>query len=340
MKRWVLWMAGCWCAAGAVAYDQPAPKCINADITWRDAAAGSNRTSRGQLWFKDFPRVVDATGRAKGFGSLGYYTGIKWFVPKNPGEIWLERQGGDAERPTFRLHDHFGEEDVVPAFDRIDVFRTEESSFQKRMEDKVDEVVNYHGETIAGEQLATLSLDGSKPEETITLAVAPGAKGGSPLSLATERDIGVRAIAVSNLVKIVFLDASDGLRREVYTGRFVQYSNVAAGDEGRVQVRAATFFGGPDAGERFAYGDFLRDGSIVLAGNFVDLGFVDPALVKVFGADPPADAYPPVEVTDNRGRTRTADGGRSRVQRRPEAGAARVAAAVGLGHGGLGRARR
>jgi hypothetical protein len=304
------------------AYEQPCPRYINTEVTFKDPTGGTNRTIKGQLWFKDFP-ILDARRGTHGFGKLGYYDGIKWFVPRNPGEIWISREDNSATPPSFLLHDHLGEKSIVPAFDRIDVLRTEESVMAKLLDTSATTVSERGGQNTNPEWMDSFDLDGagSVTERTVTTADlpadAPKKKKGepgaapseapTPLRLGTDTDIGVTRIPLIDLVKIVFLDASDGLKRETYTGRFVQYSGVATGDDGRVQVKAATYFGGPDPSERFVYGDFLKDGTIFLTGNFIDLSFVDPAKITVLGSDPAADAYPNYTVTDPKGRETTVE---------------------------------
>lgn len=316
----LMWLVGM--APAAHAYDTPPPKYIIVEITWKGPNDKGPRTERGQLWFKDFPRF-DSRGRVSGFGKLGYYTGIKWFVPRNPGEIWLERkavaegEGDEAARPTFLLHHHFGDSDVVPAFHRIDVIRTMDSRIDKHFDKAINSLDLKQGSG-DDEVLESMTLDGKKDEEAESLVVIESGAGGkkrgrkakvpadkrpSPLRFATQNDIGIKRIAMADVLKIVFHNAADGYKREVYRGRYVQFSNRAKGDEGRVQVVAATYFGSAHS-ERFSYGGFLNDDSILLAGNFVDLRHVDPKKMVVLGEDPPRDAYPAFSAKDRKGRMR------------------------------------
>ncbi len=295
----------------ASGYDAPPPNYIMAEVTWRDAETGEPRTDIGQLWFRDWPRRSKQSRHCH-FGSLGYYTGIKWFVPKEPGQIWFRRIEGADDPHTFLLHDHFGEETVVFAFDGIEVVRTREAVAEEAM-DAGDDLFG-RGPTPGDELIDDLvdEIMGGDTERSIDDALAEDnaqsrkkgkdAVQGAPVRFATDEDIGTVVIPVDGLEKIVFLEASGGMQREAYKGRFVQYSRQAKGDNGRVKVEAATYWGGPDTRERFTFGGFLGDEAILLAGNFLDLGFVQGCRVEVLGEDPPTDAYPATEEVDRRGR--------------------------------------
>jgi hypothetical protein len=307
-----------WAAATmAFGYEGPMPRYIVAEVTWKDPKTGQERTDEGQLWFSDLP-IINEKGQVGGFGKMGYYNGIKWFVPKNPGDIWIARSPNATNVHVVTLHDHFGERGIVLAFDRIDVMRTDDSKLHRMLDDNVGDIAEGIHRT--GTSAAPMTLqEGDADEDAPILTTTPTAPGKappppgpkkkgvaepveppSPLRFATAKDIGVKAIPLGDLIRISFRTASDGLKREAYGGRYVQYSNQACGDDGRVQVAAATFFGGTNGDERFVYGDFLKDGSILLAGNFYDLGFTDPKLTKLVGTDPAPDAYPPIERSDPR----------------------------------------
>ncbi len=297
-------------AGAAFAYEQPRPRYIIAEVTWRDPRGGTNRTDIGQMWFGDLPIVEN--GRTRGFGRLGYYDGIKWFVPDNTGDVWIARMPEVAAPPTFLLHDYLGEKEIVPAFTSIDVVRTESAVLDRLMDETAKDIARG-GTGGDSAWLEEVTLDGTEsrpasvlPEASGGKGRAPAAGGGAPapLRFATDGDIGVASIAVTSLVRIAFLEASDGLKREKFVGRYVEFSQSAAGDAGRVQVKAATFFGGADGNEQFVDGGFLADGAIMLAANFTNLGFVTSAPVEPLGVDPAADAYPATEVVDGRGRKR------------------------------------
>ena len=95
--------------------------------------------------------------------------------------------------------------------------------------------------------------------------------------------------------------ADDGFRRQAYSGRFVQYSRAATGDQGRVQPIAATFLGG-EGDEHFSKGGFFPDGRIFAAGMFHDLSFLTNVSPRLIGRDTNAADFPPVHGTDRRGR--------------------------------------
>lgn len=297
MKRCLFCLIVC-AAVSADAYQGPRPRYIEVDLSWRESASGTVRTSPGQLWFTDLP-VQGA--RPPYFGKPAHYDGIKWFVPKTPGDIWLARAPGGTNAQAFVLHDYCGEREVVLSFPAIDVLRTSDATLNRLLEEGVQALGVGKSPSGSGAQMREPILGDLEPEADMVAGTrrADAARGGaseaeSPLRFATSKDLGAKSIPIADLVKIVFGKASDNIQREVYGGRYVAYSRQAPGDHGRVQVTAATFFGGPHGEERFVFGGFRSDDSIVLAGHFADLGFVDPALIRVLGTDPPADAYPPV----------------------------------------------
>ncbi|MFW5859006.1 MAG: hypothetical protein ACOCYP_03200 [Planctomycetota bacterium] len=310
------------CAAGLAAYEQPRPRYLVSDLTWVDAQ-GRERTDRGQLWFADLP-YVNEHGRVRGFGKMGYMDGIKWFVPKQAGDIWLESAGSDDPR-RFILHGYHGDRELTLAFDHINVSRTDDSKLDRRLEERAAEATT--GTEMSGEvdaDLAGLTIDGESvgdlldedygantlEEESFAkakrkLGEEEMAKRNTPLRFATVGDIGVQSIPLARIRSIVFHHASDGLKRERYTGRFLQYSNMAAGDEGRVRVVGATYFGGP-ADERFEDAGFFNDETIICGGGFYDLDFLPSGTpIRVIGPDPAAEAYPSKEVEYGRKRKRT-----------------------------------
>ena len=298
IRQYLLWGLGLALAWPAAGYEGPRPRFIEVTLTWRDAATGQEQSSPGQLWFHDLP-VRNEAGKVTGFGKPGYYDGIKWFVPQKPGEIWLARAPGNTNAHVLVLHDYCGEREVELAFGRVEVLRTADAKLNKLMEENVTAMTATKPDSGAGKDVDLGDLD---PDAKMVVGTAetPGNPGAAAAAVrfATPKDIGLKEIPVGAITKIVFGAAADGIKREANGGRFLQYSREAKGDNGRVQVTAATFFGGPAGDERFVYGGFLPDDSVVLAGNFHDLSFVPPAVVRVVGTDPAADAYPPVERED------------------------------------------
>jgi hypothetical protein len=71
------------------------------------------------------------------------------------------------------------------------------------------------------------------------------------------RAIGVLFIFLSNLC----------IAQEKPSGRFVEFSKAAKGSDGKVQIQAATFLGGP-ASESMSEVAFLPDGNILVVGKF------------------------------------------------------------------------
>lgn len=293
-------------------YVSPAPRYINVELTFADSTTGTNRTETGQLWFGDLPIETD-DGRVIGFGKIAHYDGIKWFVPKTPGDIWIERPTPDLGPNTLMLHDYQGERPIKLAFEKIGVGRTVDAQLDSKMDETAKSIDNARPSS----ELSVPKMDDILDESEVVVAPVNSTLKGSqeetiqatknnvPLKFATEKDIGAKEITVASLRKIVFLDASNNIKRDSYGGRYVSYANQATGDQGRVQVVAATFFGGPSDQERFTFARILDNGDILVGGQFHDLDFVDPSLIRVVGKDPNPDAYPPVERNDHRNRPYT-----------------------------------
>jgi hypothetical protein len=299
-------------ATVAEGYVTPAPRYIEVEITFQDPKTGEERMEPGQLWFGDLP-VVREDGKVVGFGKTAHYQGIKWFVPKDPGEIWIVRPTTDLGPQVMILHDYCGERPIKLAFDRIGVGRTVDAQLGSKMDETAKAVTSarpvtdlkvpdtsdiLQGDNVIAEPVAS-TIGRDADQNAVKTAEQ------APLQFATKEDIGFKDLPVANLRKIVFLKASDGIKRDPYGGRFVEYATRATGDEGRVQVAAATFFGGPLDGERFTFAEFVGDKAILAGGAFHDLSFTDQSLIRVIGPDAKPDAYPPVEKLDNRNRPYT-----------------------------------
>ncbi len=314
-------LAGLLLVAGTLsAYERPLPRFIQVELTFKDAETNKERTEKGELWFTDLP--IREGSKVRGFGRNAYYNGIKWFVPLKPGDIWIRHIDGGEDPRTVLLHDYNGERPITLAFDTITVSISDTAKLKNLMEDRIERMSdarstsgNLSGRTRLNlEEDGNTSLDELPTAKPTTTGKATGASGAdepagsppvgkatlTPLVFALEDPGTLKSIPVKNLVQISFLQASDGLKREMYTGRYIEYSNQATGDQGRVQIAAATFFGGKEA-EGFSHGEFINDGSIMMSGNFHDLSFVDAKLMKVLGTDPAADAFPAREIKDPKG---------------------------------------
>lgn len=290
-------------------YVSPAPRYINVELTYTDAVTGTNRTETGQLWFGDLPIETD-DGRTVGFGKTAHYQGIKWFVPKEAGDIWIERPASNLGPRVLTLHDYQGERPIKLAFDKIVVGRT----IDAQLDSKMDETAKNIGNARPTTELSVPTMDDILDQNEVVVApvastitgnqeqTVHATKDNFPLKFATEKDIGLKELTVASIQKIVFLDAADNIKRDSYGGRFVSYAQQATGDQGRVQVVAATFFGGPSDHERFTFATFLSDGDILVGGQFYDLDFLDASLIRVVGKDSKPDAFPPVERKDHRNR--------------------------------------
>jgi hypothetical protein len=170
-------------AVGAQGYETTPPKYLNAEVTWRDAATGQEHSQQGQLWFANLP-VKDERGKIVGFGRPGHYEGIKWFTPKNPGDIWLSRVPGTNDSNVFLLHDYCGERLIHLAFHEIGIARTANAKLDKLMEQSVSSVAagQKNSSTGAGSKYITPEIDeisGEAPMMTapMTATINSGDKG-------------------------------------------------------------------------------------------------------------------------------------------------------------------
>lgn len=302
------------CVTVVQAYRTPPPKYVVVDLTWKDAKTGQSRTMQGQLWFADLP-MVGPGGRIVGLGSPDHFQGIRWVVPKSPGDIWIAR-GTNTNPATFTLHDYYGEREVVLAFDRVDVSKIDDMKMESLMAEKAASIDSK--ETTRNDKTMKLLVDmdlvSTDDDTTMNTSMVSvitregtlaSTAGPSPLRFASSTPLGIKSIPISDLQKIVFLHAENNMAREVYRGRFVEFSNGAVGDAGRVRVVSSTFFGGPNGDEAFNSGHILNDGTVLMSGDFRDLDFVDPKLIRVVGEDPGPGDYP---VTNTIGR-----GGRPQI---------------------------
>jgi hypothetical protein len=301
-------------AAELWAYRTAPPKYVVVDLTWKDSGTGQPRTVQGQLWFADMP-IVGPNGKVIGLGQTDHFDGIKWVVPKNPGDIWIAR-GTNTNPAVFVMHDYYGERDITLAFSAIDVTKMDSLKMEAVMAEKALEIESKKVSSAPSRDrtmkiAADLGLTSDDENTSLNTAVqsvvtpegtAVPTGGPSPLRFASATPLGLKSIAVADIQKIVFLSAENDMPRETYRGRFVEFSNQAVGDAGRVRLVAATFFGGP-GNESFSSGHILSDGTIMMSANLNDLGFADQSIISTIGADPAPDAYPAATNTDSRGRT-------------------------------------
>ncbi|MCC5850519.1 MAG: hypothetical protein JJU29_20725 [Verrucomicrobia bacterium] len=259
------------CAFGDV------PAWVGVEVTW-EASDGETRRLSGQLEFDRLPVTRLERGNF----------GITNLVPLENGEIQIRHTGETHEgAPVFVLQDYQGTHRFLWNVEALPVGARD---------------TGMRGLEV-GEGFDTpppvLDLDLEEPEP-----VDEGATSEAPASfrLVPAADSPVNAIPVAALRYIHFQAlADDGFRRQSYTGRYVQYSRAATGDQGRVQPVAATFLGG-EGDEHFSHGGFFPDGRIYAAGMFHDLSFLANVSPRVIGRDTNASDYPPVHGTDRRGR--------------------------------------
>jgi len=125
-------------AAELWAYRTAPPKYVVVDLTWKDSGTGQPRTVQGQLWFADMP-IVGPNGKVIGLGQTDHFDGIKWVVPKNPGDIWIAR-GTNTNPAVFVMHDYYGERDITLAFSAIDVTKMDSLKMEAVMAEKALEI--------------------------------------------------------------------------------------------------------------------------------------------------------------------------------------------------------
>lgn len=256
------------------------PAWVAVEITW-DESPGDRRTLRGQLEFSSLP-VQRLEGGNFGMANL---------VPLQAGDIVIEPASRDARegQRVFVLNDYQGHHPFTWTVDAIPVRPREEG---------MRGVGIGEGFDTPAMQIDLLAEDADPdPAET-----SP-----PPLRLVPEQAAEVAEISVARqLHAIRFLPRADGgYTRQMYRGRFVNYSRAATGDNGTVQPLAATFFGGEGEGH-FSHGGFFKDGRVFAAGQThawsrEDLG----DRKRVLGRDNPLANFPPVISTDSRGRETT-----------------------------------
>lgn len=294
------------------AYESAAPPFITVDVVW-EPPGKDPITVNGALHFSDIPVRDPVTGAVRGFGARAHFQGIKWFVPKEPGDIWMTRVKDAKEPTTFLVHAYQPEFQAILAFDKIEVFRSTESVLadaKAKMVAGLTDQPSTAGSSKVLKKLGEktgLTSESDEDEEAKAIALDERSEKDptrSPIRLALDHVVPFKEIPLVEVTKITFYTAANSIPRDRTHGRFVEYSNQAIGDEGRVQVVASTYFGGP-GNEVFHYAAFRSDFSILMASHLREHDFLDAKLIRVIGTDPPADAYPPVDVKDRRGRTYT-----------------------------------
>ncbi|MCC5844884.1 MAG: hypothetical protein JJU05_11585 [Verrucomicrobia bacterium] len=258
----------CVCLSAAGLRAQPA--WIAVEISLRNGD-GVERIE-GYLHFDRLPVERERTGNFH----------ITNLVPLNAGEIRVDFRDADAEFP-FVLTDYQGEHPFRWADGYLPV--------QARRSDAPEP-----GSAAGREEdllAPSFGMEAEEPEES------------APFSLEVSGTPSVSRIPLSSVRTIRFTPRTEGgFRREEYSGRFVQYSREAKGDNGTVRPLAATFFGG-EGDERFTAGGFLADGRIFAGGTFASDVFDAAAEIQVLLEDTRHADFPPEERTDRRGRTRT-----------------------------------
>ncbi len=269
--------------SGVAGAQQRQPDYVVVEITWTDPATRQEQTTRGQLWFADdrFP--------VQSLNQHGVLVEHRWnpnlLAPREPGDIYIKRLDKEhGGRPLFHFKGYRATADFVFPYKEIPIV-AQGDSLLAMMRSSVDD---------AGEMTAVAELfvdDDDDDDEVVDLLGVGDQRRANVVRLAMPGRSDLRAIPTDAIARIVLLESPPGFRFESYTGRYVQYSNAGRGDEGRVQVAAATFFGGGGE-ERFDAGAFMNDGSIVMVATMGNLDFLTGIRPRVIGRDQGVDEIP------------------------------------------------
>lgn len=235
---------------GAVSARAAAPKfaTIPADVTYIDEKTSRPVTISGEFKFSEWPLIVDGKKTAIGMDVL---------LPKKAMPTWFRRK----DTNTFAAA-YFKFTGVVQFdFNRIPF-------------------------GVTAENLLAFSMDLGRTEISDDDILDEKKVDPAPVTLLIGAATNIREIAVSSIQSIEFR-APKGYSHD-FVGRYVEYSKRVKGSGGRVQVAAATFFGGP-GDEAFLGGGFLADGTIVAAADLVAPDGLPPVPQIVIGTDPTAD---------------------------------------------------
>ncbi len=286
------------------AYVTPPPRYINVTVDWTDPTSGEQHQVNGQLIFDNyrFPALIRGE---TGIESLRRWD-VKSFVPQRPGEITIVQTDDRSDGHVWHEWRHYrGNNRFRFPYASLPLVQQAEALLDQAMLEHAGgaaaDLVDDDGPGAFDE---SPDLDADAILDIRNIDREPGTRDQqdtddndnddepSGMRLAVHTDPGYREIPTAAITSISFLTAADGYRFETYTGRYVQYSNAARGDDGRVQVMAATYFGGEDE-ERFEAAAFMADGSIMMVASTRDLDFLGRSVrQRVLGQDGNLDMVP------------------------------------------------
>ncbi|MCH8539557.1 MAG: hypothetical protein LAT58_02175 [Opitutales bacterium] len=169
------------------------------------------------------------------------------------GQISFQRESTEADPPTFTVVHRRGEMSGSFSFQRIPVLQSDTATAERAMDRGLDEDVD---------DFLDIRLE-DEPED---------AEASFPVRLEVNHTPEREFLQVDRIASILVLVRPDD-EPSPPTGRFVQYNRAAKGSS-RVQLQAATFFGG-SGDERFLGAVFSPAGDAIWAGiNLRDGSFV------------------------------------------------------------------
>lgn len=259
---------------------QEPPRYLEVEVSWQPPG-GDLRRQKGQLWLENAELNVlriqdDGTAEPARYNS-------RRLTPRSPGDVAIRRDGSHRDHPRFKLTLHGTPQLIHFPEDRLPVIPQEASSADAMRETLEENPMDRELDALFGE--------GDGPGDLLADPDARDPLVREGLRLEVDDPDARHEIPFSRLREIRFLRAGDGYRFETYTGRYVQYSRSGKGDEGRVRLEGATFFGG-DGRERFDAGGFMRDGTIAMAASLSNLDFLEDVSVRGLGRDPDLEEVP------------------------------------------------
>ena len=260
---------------------QEPPNYLVVEVRWQPADSGEIQNVEGELWLEN--RRMEILRIDEDGQETAGRVHSRQLTPRNPGEITIRRDGNHNDAPRFLLDIHGRREHIAFSETDLPVMPRQASSAEQLRQSIEDnpmsgELGDLFGDDDLIEELFEDedAFDESQREGLRLELAVPGA---------------LREIPFSELREIRFLRGGEGYRFETYGGRYVQYSRNGRGDEGRVQLRAATYFGGQGR-ERFDAGGFMRDGSIALVASVSTLDFLENIPIRNIGRDQPLEDIP------------------------------------------------
>lgn len=264
------------------AYEVDAPKFITVRLEYEHPKTGASSELNAQMWFEDdalpvFLLTDEGIERPRKLNA-------KRLVPKTPGDFLIERTDQRHKgAPVHTFTNYQGKTRFRFANDRIPFVASGDPVGGVIKEPDASEL-----DSLELENLLRLGTEGDEPDSL--LGEDRSVRVTSVRFVVAKEHVGLM-LPTSNIKRITFLKASGGYTFEKYRGRYLQFSKAGRGDEGRVQVAAATFFGGEDA-EAFDAGAFMSDGTIVLVASAASLDHLGFTPIRVLGKDSGMEEIP------------------------------------------------